>query len=212
MKRISFILVTLCFVFFATAQTQVTLNPPQTTETKSAPLDKSPMDMAYFPVDYPVLKTQNKATQAPYMRVIYSRPQRDNRVIFGELIEYDKVWRLGANEATEIEFYKDVTIAGKKIAKGRYTLYAIPTPAKWTLIINKDTDTWGAFIYDEKKDILRTEVPVQTLTSPVEVFSMNFTKSDKGANLVIAWENVSVSLPIEVSATTSTTTTIKKTK
>jgi hypothetical protein len=55
--------------------------------------------MAYFPVDYPTLKTQNKTSPAPLMRVIYSRPQRDNRVIFGELVEYGKVWRLGANES-----------------------------------------------------------------------------------------------------------------
>ena len=134
----------------------------------------------------------------PLARVIYSRPQRDNRVIFGDLIEYNKVWRLGANEATEIEFFKDVTVSGKKIPRGRYTLYAIPTPTKWTIIINKDMDTWGAFVYNEKKDVLRTDVPVQTLAAPVEAFSMNFIKSDKGANLYIAWENVSVSLPIEI--------------
>ena len=174
-------------------------------------MDKSPMDMAYFPSDYPLLKTQNKATQPALARVIYSRPQRDNRVIFGELIEYNKVWRLGANEATEIEFYKDVTIAGKKVLKGRYTLYAIPTETKWTMILNKDTDTWGAFIYDEKKDVLRTDVNVQTLAAPVEAFSMSFTKTDKGANLIIAWENVSVSLPIDITSA-AVVPAVKKTK
>ena len=154
--------------------------------------------MSYFPADYPVLKTQNRTTAPPLARVIYSRPQRDNRTVFGELIKYNEVWRLGANEATEIEFFKDVTIAGKKVLKGRYTLYAIPAETKWTLIINKDTDTWGAFVYDQKKDVVRTEVPVQKLPSPVEPFSMSFVKSDKGANLVIAWENISVSLPVEI--------------
>lgn len=160
-------------------------------------LDKSPMDMSYYPADYPMLKTQNKATTPPIARVIYSRPQRDNRTIFGELIEYNKVWRLGANEATEIEFFKDVTIAGKKLTKGRYTLYAIPTESKWTVIINKDTDSWGAFIYDQKKDVLRTDIAVQKLPEPIEPFSMSFSKSEKGADLIIAWEQVSVSLPIE---------------
>ena len=62
-----------------------------------------------------------------------------------------KVWRLGANEATEIEFYKDVKIGGKKVPKGRYTLYAIVSENVWTMILNKDTDTWGAFKYDSKK-------------------------------------------------------------
>jgi hypothetical protein len=156
------------------------------------------MDMSYFPTDYPILKTQNKATTSPVARVVYSRPQKDNRTIFGELVEYNKVWRLGANEATEIEFFKDVTIAGKKVAKGRYTLYAIPAQDKWTIILNKDTDTWGAFVYDEKKDVLRTDVPVQLLASPVDAFSMSFNKTDNGMTLFIAWDNVSVNLPIVV--------------
>jgi Protein of unknown function (DUF2911) len=166
--------------------------------TKLPGLDKSPMDMAYFPTDYPTLKTQNKAPLPALMRVIYSRPQRDNRAIFGELVEYGKVWRMGANEATEIEFFKDALVGGKKVPKGRYTLYAIPDTSKWTMIINKDTDTWGAFVYDPKKDVLRTEVPVQKLPSPVEPLSMTFTKTDKGAGLLIAWDNQSVTLPIEI--------------
>ena len=196
MKKLSLALLLLLSAALVNAQTQAPLNPPQKIEAKIPPVDKSPMDMAYFPADYPVLKTQNKATQPALVRVIYSRPQRDNRAIFGELIEYNKVWRLGANEATEIEFYKDAIIGGKRLVKGRYTIYAIPTPTKWTMIINKDTDSWGAFIYDEKKDVVRTDVNVQTLTTPVDIFSMSFTKADKGANLNISWDNVSVSLPI----------------
>jgi hypothetical protein len=132
------------------------------------------------------------------MRVIYSRPQVDNRVIFGDLVEYGKVWRLGANESTEIELFHDATIAGKKILKGRYTLYAIPTENSWTIIFNKDTDSWGAFIYDAKKDVLRTEVPVQQLPEKVEDFSMYFVKTATGANLVMAWDMVSVSLPVAI--------------
>jgi hypothetical protein len=191
-------------VFAATAQGQTSLNTSAATAVKQAPkvpaLDKSPMDMSYFPVDYPILKTQNKATAPPIARVVYSRPQKDNRVVFGNLIEYNKVWRLGANEATEIEFFKDVTIAGKKIPKGRYTIYAIPTEAKWTIILSKDTDTWGAFVYDEKKDVLRTDVTVQTLPAVVDAFSMNFNKTDKGMELFIAWDTASVTLPIIVPA------------
>jgi len=183
------------------AQGQSSINSISTTTAQQAKvpaLDKSPMDMSYFPTDYPILKTQNKVAAPPIARVVYSRPQKDNRTIFGELVEYDKVWRMGANEATEIEFFKDVTIGGKKVPKGRYTLYAVPTESKWTIILNKDTDTWGAFVYDQKKDVLRTEVPVQTVATPVEAFSMNFNKTDKGMDLFIAWDNVSVTLPIIV--------------
>jgi len=80
------------------------------------------MDMSYYPNGYPVLKIQDKITEPLIARVIYSRPQKNGRVIFGELLEYGKVWRLGANEATEIEFFKDVKNNNKKKKKGRYTM------------------------------------------------------------------------------------------
>jgi hypothetical protein len=204
MKKPGFVVAFLFFVFVATAQGQTSLNTSAVTSIKQTAkvpaLDKSPMDMSYFPADYPILKTQNKVTEPPVARVVYSRPQRDNRIVFGNLIEYNKVWRLGANEATEIEFFKDVSIAGKKILKGRYTLYAIPTETKWTMILNKDTDTWGAFVYDEKKDVLRTDVPVQILPAAVDAFSMSFNKTDKGMDLFIAWDTAGVTLPIIVPA------------
>ena len=161
-------------------------------------VDKSPMDMCYYPNNYPVLKIQDKITQPAVARVIYSRPQKNGRLIFGELVEYGKVWRLGANEATEIEFFRSVKIGDKKVEKGRYTLYAIPTEDNWTVILNKDNDTWGAFKYDEQKDVLRTVVPVQKLNEGVEAMAMTFEKSDSGCNLIIAWDNIKASLPISL--------------
>ena len=159
-------------------------------------VDKSPMDVSYYPNNYPILKIQNKATEPLVARILYSRPQKQGRKVFGELVEYGKVWRLGANEATEIEFYKDVKIGGKKVPKGRYTLYAIISENVWTIIVNKDTDTWGAFKYDSKKDLLRTDVPAQRTDESVESMSMFFEKSANGISLIIAWEQVKVSLPI----------------
>ncbi|MFL5788844.1 MAG: DUF2911 domain-containing protein [Flavisolibacter sp.] len=190
MKKLFTILVFAQCFLFTKAQPQTALN------MKFPSLDKSPMDMAYFPDNYPMRKTQEKTNEPLVARVIYSRPQKNDRVIFGDLIEYGKVWRLGANEATELEFFKDVIIGNKKVAKGRYTLYAIPNSDHWTIIINKDTDTWGAFIYDQKKDILRIDEPVQKTPGTVEVFTMNFTKTTNGANLLMSWENASVTLPI----------------
>jgi hypothetical protein len=160
-------------------------------------LDKSPMDMSYYPVNYPSLKVQGKPIAPLIARVIYSRPQKNGRAIFDSLVEYGKVWRVGANEATEIEFFQPVMISGKQIDKGRYTLYAIPNSTTWTIIINKETDTWGAYGYDEKKDLLRVDVPVQKQTTSTEALVMVFEKSDTGANLVIVWDKVKVALPIE---------------
>ena len=95
-----------------------------------------------------------------------------------------------------IEFYKDVKIGGKKVPKGRYTLYAIASETVWTMILNKDTDTWGAFKYDSKKDVLRTDVVVQRTDEVVESMSMFFEKSANGISLIIAWEQVKATLPI----------------
>jgi len=158
--------------------------------------DKSPMDMSYYPAGYPVLKIQDKATDPLVARIIYSRPQKNGRVIFGDLLEYGKVWRLGANEATEIEFYIPVKINGQKIKKGRYTVYCIPFADKWTIIVNKELDTWGSFKYDTKKDVVRIDVPVQKQTDIVDAFVMAFEKTAGGANLVIAWDDVKVNCPI----------------
>jgi hypothetical protein len=161
-------------------------------------VDKSPMDMIYYPVNYPVLKIQDKATDPLVARVIYSRPKKEGRTVFGGLVGYGKVWRLGANEATEVEFYKSVTIGGKKIAAGRYTLYALVNEKSWTFIINKETDTWGAFKYDASKDVAKVDVPVEATPEPVETLSMTFTKSGNNFNLVVAWEKVKVTLPISL--------------
>ncbi|MBS1660258.1 MAG: DUF2911 domain-containing protein [Bacteroidetes bacterium] len=159
-------------------------------------LDNSPLDMSYYPVDYPVLKIQDKVNEPLIARVVYSRPQKRGRKLFGELVTYGQVWRLGANEATEVEFFKDVKVDGKNLKKGRYTLYALVDTDKWTLIFNKETDTWGAFKYSPSKDVLRSSVPVEKQTEVTEAFSIAFQKAGKGANLVFSWDDVLVKLPI----------------
>ncbi len=158
-------------------------------------LDKSPMDMSYYPANYPVLRIQDKANEPLVARVIYSRPQKEGRTIFGGLVEYGQVWRLGANEATELELYRDVKVKDKKLPKGRYTLYAIPTETQWTIIFNKDTDIWGAFKYDQKKDVLRVDVPVQKSPTVVEPFTLSFNKSTNGADMIMAWDEAMVTVP-----------------
>ena len=190
MKKL-FLLIALSSSLSALAQ-----NGTSTTTPATSSLDKSPMDMAYYPVNYPVLKVQEKATEPLLARVIYSRPQKNNRVVFGNLINYGEVWRMGANEATEIEFFRDVKIGGKKLLKGRYTMYAIPTEKEWTIIFNRDTDTWGAFRYDSKKDALRVNIPTQKTATPSEAFSMEFRKSTVGADLYIGWDDTFITLPI----------------
>ncbi|MBC7933921.1 MAG: DUF2911 domain-containing protein [Rhizobacter sp.] len=184
MKYTFFLLALLIIRFESNAQ----LKFPET--------DKSPLDVSYYPNNYPLLKIQGKTTEPLLARVYYSRPQKNNRVVFGELIEYNKVWRLGANEATEIEFFQNVKFGDVKVKKGRYTLFCIPTAEKWTLILNKDTDCWGAFIYDAKKDLARVDVATEKQPAVTESFSILFEKTNRGFSLNIGWDTVKVSLPI----------------
>ncbi|HEY4290729.1 MAG TPA: DUF2911 domain-containing protein [Puia sp.] len=176
----------------------VALVRAQTAQTSGglSPLDNSPLDMSYYPVDYPVLKIQDKVSEPLIARVVYSRPQKRGRKLFGELVTYGQVWRLGANEATEIEFFRDAKVDGKQLKKGRYTLYALVNTDSWTIIFNKETDTWGAFRYDPAKDILRAAAPVEKQSEVTEAFSIVFQKAGKGANLVFNWDDVLVKLPI----------------
>jgi len=160
------------------------------------PVDKSPMDQIYYPVDYPSKKI--RGTSEPLrMRVIYSRPAKNSRKIFNsDIVPYGKVWRMGANEATEIQLFTAATIGGKKVPAGRYTLYCIPTEKEWTFIVNKDTDAWGAFNYDAAKDMVRTSVPVEEIKEPVEFLTIDFEKSGSTVNLAIEWDQKKASLPI----------------
>lgn len=160
-----------------------------------ATIDISPMDMAYFPVDYPKLKMAGQLTATkPHARVIYSRPHLEGRHIFKEVLKYGEPWRMGANEATELELYSDAFIQDKKIKAGRYILYCIPQPKEWTIILNSNTESWG-LQQDVSKDIARFTVPVMETTTSIEFYTMIFEQTDSGANLLMAWDNVEVRLP-----------------
>jgi hypothetical protein len=161
---------------------------------RASNMDKSPMDIAYFPEDFPVLKMSGKETGEPIARIIYSRPSKDGRIIFGNVVKYGTYWRLGANEGTEIEFFRDVTINGRKVRKGRYIIYCIPYKNKWTIKLNSDLYTWGLSIHS-KKDVYSFDVPVTAATNNYEVLTMKFEPKDSGAQLMMAWDSVRTYLP-----------------
>ena len=156
-------------------------------------IDLSPMDMAWLPVDYPKLSV--KRVQ-PVARVIYSRPHKQQRRIFGNLVKYGERWRLGANEATEIEMFIPVTIQDKKIAKGRYVLYCIPEKDRWTIVFNSNLNSWGLNL-DRSKDLYRFNIPSKTTSLSVEYFSMVFQPTPTGADLIMAWDNVEARLSLQ---------------
>lgn len=195
MKAI-FLLFFVFAVFFTNAQTQASLTGMKVSTSLIPPMDKSPVDISTYPATYALMKVQDKSTEPIAARVIYSRPQKSNRVIFGELVEYNKVWRFGANENTELEFFKDVKINNVKIKKGRYSVFAIPAEDKWTIILNKDLNTWGSFKYDMNLDVLRVNVPVQKTTETAEEFYIYFDKTSTGFSMNAGWDNVKISLPV----------------
>lgn len=150
-------------------------------------LDKSPADIASFP----------KRGSDKTVKVVYSRPQAKDRKVFGGIVKYGKVWRTGANEATEITFSKAVKIGGKTVKAGTYTLFTIPTEDNWTIIINSELNQWGAYQYDKKKDVIRTEVSSTKTDETIEAFSITFDQSAKGATMYLGWEKTIVEIPIE---------------
>jgi hypothetical protein len=162
-----------------------------------AAVDLSPMDISYFPVDYPKLKMADSLRTPPVARVIYSRPQKQGRELFGSLIKYGEPWRMGANEATEIEFFRNVTIQGKRVNKGRYVLYCVPQRTEWTIIFNSNVDSWG-LDYEASKDVHRFVIPTGNSNVPVEFFTIVFQHTQSGPDLLMAWGNTVARLPIQL--------------
>ena len=164
-------------------------------------LDKSPMDMAYYPDDFAHDRkfAPAKSGDKVFARITYSRPARKEREVFGAIVPYGKVWRLGANEATEVKFFTDATIQGKKVKAGVYSLYVIPTETEWTLILNTDLDQWGAYSYNPALDVLRVTAPVKKSEETVENLSIQFRKAGDAVNgsiLMMAWDKAFVEVPV----------------
>ena len=149
-------------------------------------LDKSPMDAAAFPTSY---KDANKL-----IKVVYSRPQLNGRDM-NTLAKPGEVWRLGANEAAELHVYTDMTLGGKKLGEGTYTMYAIPGEKEWTVIVSEDLNVWGSYFYKEENDVARIKVPVTEGSDSLEAFSMAFEPSDDGVHLHMGWGTTRVAVP-----------------
>lgn len=153
-----------------------------------ATVDISPMDMSYWPADYPKLRLAGKLKTPPLARVIYSRPHLQGRKVFTDILQYEQRWRLGANEATELHLFKDATIENQLIKAGRYSLYCIPHPHSWTFVLNTTTDIWG-MRQEPSTDLARFEVPLIKTKLALEYFTMVFQEKEEKAELVVAWEN-----------------------
>jgi DUF2911 family protein len=131
------------------------------------------------------------------IHVDYSVPSMKGRKIFGGLVPYGEVWRAGANEATTFVISKDVTVGGKAVPAGSYTLFAIPDKDKWTLVISKKTGEWGVPYPGAASDFGRVDMTASSLPAPQERFSISLDKGAAGCTLKMAWETTQASVEIK---------------
>lgn len=126
----------------------------------------------------------------------YSSPRMKGRKIYGGLVPNGEVWRTGANAATTFVASSDVTVGGKPVPAGSYTIFTVPAADKWTLIINKKTGEWGIPYKYESDELARVDMNVSKLPGPVENFTIAYDKSGSGCTLRLDWETTRASVDI----------------
>jgi hypothetical protein len=136
--------------------------------------------------------------------VSYSRPSVRGRLIFGPedqdpLQPFGEYWRLGANEATEVTFSRDVLVNGSPVKAGTYRMYAIPGPNSFEIVLNTEIDKSGANEPDEENDVLRTKVQTQKTTAPVEQFTISLAPQGEGIQMVFEWSDTRFVVPVRAS-------------
>lgn len=133
------------------------------------------------------------------VKITYSRPSVKGRVIFGDLVPYSKVWRTGANKATQLSLSTDATIGGKQVPAGNYSIFTIPGKSQWTIIIHKETELWGTSEYKAENDLVRFTVKPRLLSRSVESFTIDLGNfKDDGAQMSMMWDKTTVSWDIKV--------------
>lgn len=132
-----------------------------------------------------------------YIKVVYGQPYKRGRKVFGNLVPYGEVWRTGANEATELTVTEPILFGGDSLAAGTYSLFSIPNPARWTIILNNRLGQWGAYEYDSTFDYLRVQVPAEKLEETVEAFSIQFGDvANDTTSMIMKWDRSRIAVPI----------------
>ncbi len=141
----------------------------------------------------PPAQAQCKLPDGKTITVDYSSPRMKGRKIFGGLVPYGEIWRLGANQATTLVTPANLSVEGKDVPAGTYTLFALPEQDKWTLIINKRTGEWGIPYKYESEELARVPMQVSKTSAPVENFTISFAQGG-GCTLQATWENTQASV------------------
>ncbi len=173
-------------VFFTTVFVFAFILQNQLSAQRFDQLDTDPTDITYLRL---------KKSSQPLVKVVYSRPQKNNEEVFGDKVPYGKIWKTGANEATEVKFYNNMKFGTKIVKAGTYILHTIPGEKEWTIILNSNTDTWGAYFYDKTKDVVRIKVRPEE-AEELKVFSIGFENNFKNTFMVLAWDTTRVNIPL----------------
>src|SRR5216684_622934 len=148
----------------------------------------------------PPAQAQCKLPDGKTMTVDYSSPRiqdpktHEVRKIFGGLVPFDAIWRTGANEATTFVTTTNLSVEGKEVTAGSYTIFTVPATDKWTLIVNKHTGEWGIPYKYESEELARVPMSVSKTPTPVENFTISFDQSGGGCTLQLSWENTEASV------------------
>ena len=148
-------------------------------------------------------ETISYSSEMSDLEVVYSRPYKKDRLIFGSeedgaLVPFGKYWRTGANAATTFETSSDILFNGEALSAGKYALFTVPYEDSWTVALSSESDVFFAIAQpDPKSDVLKTEVPVKPSENLIEQFTVEFTKDSLGVNMTLAWEKTLVSIPLK---------------
>jgi len=141
----------------------------------------------------PAAQAQCKFSDGKTITVDYSSPRMRGRKIFGDLVPYGEVWRTGANEATTFVTTANLTVGGKSVPAGNYTMFTVPNQGSWKLIINKKTGEWGIPYKYEADELGRVDMKVSKTPAAVENFTIAF---DQACTLTLSWENTQAAVKI----------------
>lgn len=152
-------------------------------------LDKCPHDIVYY---------RESKISPPLVKVLYGRPSiQANEKAFGDKIPFDKIWRTGANEATELKLYQDVMFGNTLVPAGTYSLVTIPGKKEWEVILNTNVDVLGAFQYNPNADVARIKVPVGR-AEHLDIFSIAFKQKDDKLLMVLGWDSTRINIPFKI--------------
>src|SRR5437868_9473282 len=168
----------------------------QVTVERTQGLDFAALGKAFAPRSLGVLSPPDSvktSVAGAALTVRYRRPSTRGRALFGNVVPWNQVWRTGANQATIFETSADLVIAGTPVPAGTYSLWTLPSPAGWKLIVNKNTGQWGTD-YNAQYDLARLDMKVERLLQPVEQFTIALYGSGKDGMLALSWERTMASI------------------